>query len=95
MRAFEIYLNGKKLCVAGMELGELLFSIGCCENKNGCGDIGLGVTGAMFKNQILRWEQRTLQIGDHVRIKIVETDSVDVPKVLQPAPRDSRKYEKA
>jgi hypothetical protein len=53
------------------------------------------MTASTLKNEILRWQQRTLLIRDHVLIKIVEADTVDVPPVLQPAPRDSRKYEKA
>ena len=95
MRTFEVYLNGEKLCVAGIEMGRLLFSIACGENKQGRGDIGLGMTASTLKDEILRWQQRKLQIGDHVLIKIVEADTVDVPTVLQTAPRDSRKYEKA
>jgi hypothetical protein len=51
MKAFEIHLNGKKLCAAGTEGGILLFSVSCSKNPQG--------------------------------------------EVLQIAPRDSRKYEKA
>ena len=76
-------------------MGQLLFSIGCGENKKGRGDIGLSVTGATLDNEIVRWEQRTLQIGDEVRIKIIEAKTPDLPEVLQPAQRDTSKYEKA
>ena len=75
MRAFEIYLNGKKLCVAGMELGQLLFSISGGQNAHGRGDVGLGMTGATLRDEIVRWDQRPLQIGDQVRVKIVEADA--------------------
>ena len=34
-------------------------------------------------------------MNDQVQVKIVETQNVDKPEVLQIAPRDSRKYEKA
>jgi len=95
MRAFEIHLNGKKLCVAGMEHGTLLFSIGCSENKRGRGEVGLGMTGLKLDQGTVRWQQRTLLLNDEVRIKIAEADVVDKPDVLQPAPRDTRKYEKA
>ncbi|HLM98496.1 MAG TPA: hypothetical protein VK335_04405 [Bryobacteraceae bacterium] len=95
MRAFEIHLNGKKLCVAGMEHGSLLFSIVCSENKKDRGAVGLGMTGLKLNQETVRWRQRTLQLNDEVGIRIVEADAVDKPKVLQPASRDTRKYEKA
>ena len=77
-------------------MGEVLFSIGCGENKHGRGDIGLGVTGRRLDNEVVRWAQRTLHVGDQVHVKIVETKTADESaEVLQPPPRDSRKYEKA
>jgi hypothetical protein len=95
MRAFEIRLNGKKLCVAGLEQGDLLFSIGCGENRQGRGGIGLGMTGLLPMKSTVRWQQRSLHIGDQVGVRVIETKTADRPKVLQEAPRDSRKYEKA
>ena len=95
MRAFEIYLNGKKLCVAGIEQGDLLFSIGCGENGRGRGGVGLGITGLLPTKATVRWQQRSLQMNDQVRIKIVEAKTADKFEVLQEAPKDSRKYEKA
>ena len=95
MRSFKIYLNGKKLCVAGVELGDLLFSISCGGNKHGRGEVGLGMTGYLLTQETIRWQQRSLQMNDQVLIKIVETKAADKFEVLQKAPQDSRKYEKA
>jgi hypothetical protein len=95
MRAFEIYLNGRRLCVAGMEQGDLLFSISCGENRHGRSEVGLGMTGLVPTLATVRWQQRSLQMNDQVRIKIVEAKTVDKCEVLQQAPRDARKYEKA
>jgi len=95
MRAFGIYLNGKKLCVAGVELGDLHCSVSCGENKQGRNDVGLNVTGYLLTKETIRWQHRSLQMGDQVLIKIVETKATDKYEVLQKAPRDSRKYEKA
>jgi len=95
MRAFEIYLNGKKLCVAGMEQGDLLFSIGCGENAYGRGGVGLGMTGLLPTKSTVRWQQRSLQMNDHVEVRIIEAKKVDRFTVLQEPPRDARKYEKA
>ena len=94
MRAFEIHLNGEKICVAGLEEGTLLFSIGCSEDKRGEGGIGLGMTGIRLTQETVRWQQRPLRINDEIQIKIVETETVDEPELLQKAPRDERKYEK-
>jgi hypothetical protein len=95
MRAFEIYVNGKRICVAGLEQGLLLFSIGCSENRRGRSEVGLGMTGIAPGGETVRWQQRSLQINEQVRIKIVEAKTVDKPEVLEKAPRDSRKHEKA
>lgn len=95
MRAFEIQLNGKKLCVAGLGEGTLLFSVACGENKHGRSGIGLGMTGISLEQSTVRWQQRSLRMNDEVRIKIVEAAKVDNFKILQKAPRDPRRYEKA
>jgi hypothetical protein len=95
MRAFEIRLNGKKLCVAGLQEGTLLFSVAGGESKNGRGGVGLGMTGVLDTQASVRWQQRALRMNDEVRVKIVETSVVDKFKVLQKAPAYERKYEKA
>lgn len=95
MRAFEIHLNDKRLCVAGMEYGSLLFSVSCFENKQGRSGIGLSTTGRALNNEVVRWQQIGLEMGAEVRVKVVEARTVDKPEVLQKAPRDTRKYEKA
>jgi hypothetical protein len=78
-----------------MEQGDLLFSIGCGENKQGRGGVGLGMTGISATHETVRWQQRSLQMNDKVSIKIVEAKAADKFEVLQKAPQDSRKYEKA
>jgi|SRR5579862_2013789 len=94
MRALEIHLNGKRLCVAGTEQGTLFFSIACMENAQGRGEVGLGITGLSPTNETVRWEQRALRMNDQIQVKIVETQTVDRPEVLQKTPRDEREYEK-
>ena len=46
-------------------------------------------------NEVIRWHHRSLLMNDEVRVKIVEARTADAFEVLQPAPQDSRKYEKA
>jgi hypothetical protein len=94
MRAFEIQLNGKRLCVAGLEEGMLLFGLACTENKHGRRGVALNATGLMLLIQeSVRWQRRTLRMNDEVRVKIVETSKADRFAVMQKAPHDPRKYE--
>lgn len=95
MRAFEIYLNGEKLCVAGLEQGDLLFSVSGGEDTRGRGGVGLGMTGLLPTKSTVRWHQRSLNMNDHVEVRIIEAKKADKFEVLQEPPRDSRKYEKA
>jgi hypothetical protein len=94
MRAYEIRLNRKKLCVASLDEGMLNFSMVCLENKHGRGSVVLNMTGMLLTQETVRWQHRTVRMNDEVRIKIVETNKVDRFTVLQKAPRDARKYEK-
>ena len=64
IRAFEIYLNDKRLCVAGLEQGDLLFSISDGQNKQGRGEVGLGMTGLLPTMATVRWQQRSLRMND-------------------------------
>lgn len=86
IRAFEIYLNDKRLCVAGLEQGDLLFSISDGQNKQGRGEVGLGMTGLLPAMATVRWQQRSLRMNDQVRINIVEARTADKFEVLQKAP---------
>jgi hypothetical protein len=95
MRAFEIYLNNKKLCVAGLEEGMLLLGVSCSENKHGRSLVGLDMTGMLLTQSTVRWQRRVLRMNDEIRVKIVETNKSDKYKVLQKPPGDARKYEKA
>ena len=84
MRAFEISVNGEKLCVSGLEEGQLLFSLAYTENTNGCGEVGLSVTGTSYlKEEVVRWQQRALRMNDVVQVKIIDAQAVDEPEVLQ------------
>jgi hypothetical protein len=53
------------------------------------------MTGSFLTQETIRWQHRSLRTNDEVRIKVIETARVDKFKVLQKAPRDPDKYEKA
>lgn len=81
MRAFEIYLNNRKLCRAGVgELGVLsafVMWVGKSDSKDLTLYMG-GLTSPDKEN--VSWiRERKLSVGDEVQIKIVEADSVDKP----------------
>ena len=94
MRAFEVHLNRKKLCVAGLKKGTLLFGLACTENRNGRGGVGLNMTGMLPSLETVRWQHRGLQMNDEVQIKVVEVARGSKYETMQKAPRDERKYEK-
>jgi hypothetical protein len=83
MRAFEIYLNGKRLCLAGIGDDGVLNTtvdsvVGRGRNRN---QQTLRVGGLISPTaEYVIWKRRRLKIGDEVRVKIVETASIDRPK---------------
>jgi hypothetical protein len=86
MRAFKISLNGKKLCVAGIgDEGVLSATVnwvaGVRGKRKGDGDLFLHVGGLAIPADVhVAWvAQRPLQVGDEIRLKVVETPVVDKP----------------
>lgn len=55
----------------------------------------MNVTAILPTMEVVRWQHRSLRMNDELKIKIVEAKSADRSEVLQEAPRDIRKYEKA
>ena len=76
MRAFEVYLNGGRLCVAGLGSGMLMATL--CDFRGK--EIHFRIAGLLDgTEEHLRWTFRHLNVGDEVRITIVAADSVDEP----------------
>jgi hypothetical protein len=81
MRAFEVYLNGKKLCRAGVDGDGVLSAIATSVVGPGRSAFSLNVGGLISSaNEHLRWVNCKLRVGDEIRLKIAESDSVDKPK---------------
>jgi hypothetical protein len=84
MRAFEIYINGERLCLAGVS-NEGVFTaiieyLGRDEE-----DLRLHVGGLLIPEQeYATWQDRSLSVGDDVRIRILESDAVDAPTERSP-----------
>lgn len=85
MRAFEIYLNNRKLCSAGIgNDGVLSAIVNWVAGKSG--DSHLYVGGLINpRNEHVSWvEHQPLAVGDEIKVKVVETGSVDDPKRKTP-----------
>jgi hypothetical protein len=78
MRAFEVSLNGKRLCVAGIgDSGVLIavidYIVGQYRNE-----MRLDVSGLISPtHEYVTWNRRKVKVGDEVRIKIIETTAID------------------
>ena len=78
MRAFEVHLNGKRLCLAGVGEKGVLTAIMTHVIGRGKGDLELSVGGLISPtDEHVIWRNRRLKVGDEVLIKITEAESVD------------------
>ena len=87
MLAFEVYINGKKRCTAGIR-GPCVLTAALCwvlrEPRSRRGkqkELNLGVGGLVSdSDEHLEWLSRDVQPGDEVTIRIIEAANVDKPK---------------
>ena len=92
MIAFEVSLNGKRACVAGVEgfgvLSAILSWVRRHPEKRRHGrtaeeDLTVDVGGLRSEDsgpgEHLKWISRSLSVGDRVSIRVVDTLKVDVP----------------
>jgi hypothetical protein len=92
MRAFEVSLNGKKLCLAGVGNHGVLTAIVNWVTDESRGDLFLQVGGLVSpSDEHVSWEnQRPLRTGDTIEVKIIDAESVDAPKKHKRASRTQR-----
>ena len=85
MRAFDVSLNGKKLCRAGIGDDGVLTTIVNWVTRKNTGDLFLEVGGLVSTvDEHVSWvNQKPLQVGDTIRVTLVEAKSVDEPKKKQ------------
>ena len=84
MRAFEIYINGERLCLAGVSNAGIFTAI--IEYLGGDEEhLHFGVGGLLIPEQEhVTWQDRSLSVGDDVRIRTLESDKVDAPTERSP-----------
>ena len=80
--AFEVYLNSKRLCVAGIGDEGVLSTVVTHVVGKGRNQVDLNVGGLISPTrEFVEWRRQSLRTGDEIRVKIVEATSVDRPKV--------------
>jgi hypothetical protein len=84
MLAFEIHVNGKKVCTAGIgEPGVLTTTVTWVlgdgtGHPKGHEELGMGVGGLVSgRDEYLDWFARRLRRGDEISIRIVEASAAD------------------
>jgi len=95
MRAFKVSLNGKRLCLAGIEEHGVLSAIVSWVTGERGADLFMEVGGLASERHVTWIRQRRLHVGDEIRVKIVEAASVDRPiKVTPVNPAETRRDQK-
>jgi hypothetical protein len=82
MRAFKVFLNGKKLCVAGIgDDGVLTACVGLATGK-GPMELHLHVGGLISpsRESVIWVGQQPLHLGNKVQVQLVEVPSVNEPQ---------------
>ncbi len=81
MIAFEVYLNGKKLCVAGIGNEGVMTAIVDWVGRPEGASSELSVSGLISPaREHVKWVDRKLRVGDQIRVKVVNKTSVDEPR---------------
>lgn len=78
MICFEIWVNGEKICLAGVDESDVLCAIIDGARKQRKSNLHVG---GLVGDEHVRWTEREhiLEVGDEVTIKIVESDTADEP----------------
>jgi hypothetical protein len=96
MHAFEVFVNGKKVCVAGIGNDGVLTAIITHAPFRRRRESRLRVGGLISPlDEHVSWVEAMLRPGDEVRVKVVETEIVDKPSERFPRdPKFADKMEK-
>jgi hypothetical protein len=93
MTAFEVHLNGKKQCLAGVAEGTVdthFFSAGVRTGDDASkGYLAFIVNGLdSRRDEHVEWAEYELAVGDEIRLRVVSTERADSPKKRSPAGGD-------
>lgn len=96
MLAFEVKLNGKRVCIAGADdLSIISTHIGGSpgRTRHAKAEAFYSVTGMTAREDFhLRWTGiEPLKLGDLIQVRVLEVDQADAPKASYPMQSPSRK----
>jgi hypothetical protein len=74
MVAFEILVNGKRICIARLNDGLLRAGVDCMIGGEEEYRLWMHVGGATEKYEPRQWEVPLIRIGDEVAIRIIEVE---------------------
>jgi hypothetical protein len=82
MKGFQVHLNGRKLCIAGLSEHGVLTAIVDYVSGHGRDELALSVGGLISsKEEHVRWvKRRSLRMGDEIQVKVIESESADRPQ---------------
>jgi hypothetical protein len=81
MRAFQVYINGERVCLAGIGDNGVLTAIVSWVVAPDREEMDLSVGGLISPvKEHVNWTNRHPRVGDEIKIKIIERTSVDKPK---------------
>jgi hypothetical protein len=85
MRALEVCLNGKRLCVAGVgDDGVISTNVSCVFGQGGEG-LFLDTSGINnAARELWRWHFRKIKVGDRIQVAVIETAKAGKPKDRKP-----------
>jgi len=93
MRTFEIFLNKKRLCIAGLDDDCVLTAMIDCVSRDGH-RLDLHVGGlASTAGERVSWQDRRLRVGDEIRIRIANQKRADAPAKRFPTDSPAQKLE--
>lgn len=89
MICFEVWVNGEKICLAGVGKSGILNSIIDLAAKHQ--HLSLHV-GGLVNDEHVRWTEKAhhLKVGDEVTVKIVEADAADEPIRKHPRKKEQQ-----
>jgi hypothetical protein len=86
MKALSIQVNGQHHCTVGLPNGGVAANVSWSHDQSG-GPYFLSLMGVdPLTGQIAVWPAAELQVGDEVRVAIVDTEEVDEPELSNRSP---------
>lgn len=82
MIAFEVFVDGEQVCIAG---GTSIFCAMLGYAEDGLREANLNITGAQQESGAMKyfqWLMSNLNVGDELRIRLIDTETVDAPQQL-------------